>query len=661
MEHAGMSESLRETLARFEEVGERGEPLTTSEVTERLDVSCRSVYNRLERLVDSGHLRTKKVGSRGRVWWRPDEARADEPLGAETKRRARERELAHQRTELEARERALSSAYEVITDPDRSFSEQVNDLLAVVREATGTDYATLSRVRGDEYVFESVFAPEGADLQVGDTVDLSWTNCERVVECERTLVLNDVESDAPELADRPGNADWGISCYLGSPVFVGGEVYGTFCFYDKEARTQDFTDWQVAFVDLLGNWVSSELERQRDTERITALNNLNSVVHEVTDAVIEQSTREEIERVACEQLVAADSYEFAWVAEVDPATTEITPRAEAGIENFLETIELTANEEEEFGRGPAGKTFRSGEMEVSRDVFEDPAFEPWRDKAEQYGFQAVAAIPITYSGTLYGVLGVYADRSGAFDEPERNVLRQLGEVVGHAIAAVERKRALMGDELVELQFSVRDPWDGETVDLPGDGAVRLGRTVPVGDGEYLVYGTAPAAATETLRALVDTVPHWDDVRFHSGGERFELRLSDSPIHSDLAALGGYIESTVLTDRERQLTLRLPTGVEVRTVREIVRAAYPAAEMVKRRQITRDRDASERANGALAEDLTDRQRATLLAAYDAGFFEWPRGASGEEVAESLDIAPPTFHQHLRKAEQKVFEALLSTED
>jgi DNA-binding Lrp family transcriptional regulator len=213
MEHAGMSESLRETLARFEEVGERGEPLTTSEVTERLDVSRRSVYDRLERLVDSGHLRTKKVDSRGRVWWRPDEARADEPLGAETERKERACELAHQRTELEARERALSSAYEVITDPDRSFSEQVDDLLAVVREATGTDYATLSRVRGDEHVFESVFAPEGADLQVGDTVDLSWTNCERVVECERTLVLNDVESDAPELADRPSNADWGISCY----------------------------------------------------------------------------------------------------------------------------------------------------------------------------------------------------------------------------------------------------------------------------------------------------------------------------------------------------------------------------------------------------------------------------------------------------------------
>ena len=47
-----------------------------------------------------------------------------------------------------------------------------------------------------------------------------------------------------------------------------------------------------------------------------------------------------------------------------------------------------------------------------------------------------------------------------------------------------------------------------------------------------------------------------------------------------------------------------------------------------------------------------------AAYHSGFFEWPRDTSGEEVAASLDVSPPTFHQHLRKAERKLFESLLS---
>mgnify|MGYP000619212016 CR=1 FL=1 len=64
---------------------------------------------------------------------------------------------------------------------------------------------------------------------------------------------------------------------------------------------------------------------------------------------------------------------------------------------------------------------------------------------------------------------------------------------------------------------------------------------------------------------------------------------------------------------------------------------------------------------LVTDLTDRQRATVEAAYYAGFFEWPRDATGEGVAEQLEIAPPTFHQHLRKAERKVFDSIFSAPD
>jgi hypothetical protein len=54
--------------------------------------------------------------------------------------------------------------------------------------------------------------------------------------------------------------------------------------------------------------------------------------------------------------------------------------------------------------------------------------------------------------------------------------------------------------------------------------------------------------------------------------------------------------------------------------------------------------------------SSRSTPAVEAAYFAGFFEWPRGSSGEEVAESLDITSPTFHQHVRAAENKVFTAL-----
>jgi len=69
-----LSDGLREALAVFETVDGTGEPLTTNEVAEELPISRRSTYARLERLADDGYLQTKKVGSRGRVWWQPTAA-----------------------------------------------------------------------------------------------------------------------------------------------------------------------------------------------------------------------------------------------------------------------------------------------------------------------------------------------------------------------------------------------------------------------------------------------------------------------------------------------------------------------------------------------------------------------------------------------------------
>ncbi|WP_049904343.1 sensor histidine kinase [Natrialba asiatica] len=163
--------------------------------------------------------------------------------------------------ELEEREQALRRAYEVMAAPDQPFSQQINSLLDVVRTAVGTKFATLSRVEEDagEYIFEHVATPEEVDLEPGDTTPMeTLPNCSHVVETEETLVLQDVKAEAPELADP----EWGIACYLGTPVIVHGDVYGTFCFYGMEPRTEAFSDWQVSFVGLLSQWVSNELEHK---------------------------------------------------------------------------------------------------------------------------------------------------------------------------------------------------------------------------------------------------------------------------------------------------------------------------------------------------------------------------------------------------------------
>ncbi len=181
-----------------------------------------------------------------------------------TERKARERALEH-------REQTLRAIYEIVADRDRSFTEQVESLLKLGRDELDTDFGSLSRIEGDDYVFEIVDAA-GESIQPGDVVPLSATNCEVAAARERTLVAGDIERDAPTLADREGFTEWGISCYVGAPVFVDGEVYGTFCFYDTDPRSGQFSEWEVTLVDLMSRWVSYGLQAQRARERISQEN-----------------------------------------------------------------------------------------------------------------------------------------------------------------------------------------------------------------------------------------------------------------------------------------------------------------------------------------------------------------------------------------------------
>ncbi len=123
------------------------------------------------------------------------------------------------RERIESRERVLREVYDVVANVGRSFDEQVEALVT-----TGRD------------------------------------------------VLADVADDAPDLAERAGYTEWGISCYLGAPLRVDGEIYGTFRFYDEEPRDDPFSDWQVTLVDLMAQWVSYELERRRANERLARKN-----------------------------------------------------------------------------------------------------------------------------------------------------------------------------------------------------------------------------------------------------------------------------------------------------------------------------------------------------------------------------------------------------
>lgn len=62
--------------------------------------------------------------------------------------------------------------------------------------------------------------------------------------------------------------------------------------------------------------------------------------------------------------------------------------------------------------------------------------------------------------------------------------------------------------------------------------------------------------------------------------------------------------------------------------------------------------------SILDRLTDRQRDAVRVAIELGYYDVPREATSEDVADELDCATSTAAEHLRKAESKVVVGLFS---
>jgi PAS domain S-box-containing protein len=192
-----------------------------------------------------------------------------------------------------------------------------------------------------------------------------------------------------------------------------------------------------------------------------------------------------------------------------------------------------------------------------------------------------------------------------------------------------------------------------------DAPVRIDvdEVVTVTDGTALLYITAEGISATALTDVFEDHVAVCDVRLLSStGEhsRFELRADQLTVPLLFDRLGGKVTSLVRAtgDDPPTLTGELPGDVDPGTVVQEARQVYPDIELVSQELRYTPRLLSD----IVEAKLTSRQFAALRTAYYGGYFETPRTSTGDELAAQLDVTRQTFNQHLRKAEQAVFEQL-----
>ncbi|RBI60301.1 response regulator receiver protein [halophilic archaeon] len=515
----------------------------------------------------------------------------------------------------------------------------------------------------DEHLLEPKVTSEEVTAVLGDPVpafspedQLVWD----VFDTGSYRIIHDVQNVADQLSrDTP----------IRSAIILPLDEHGVLITSSTSVRDFDRIDvdlMRVLAANTEAALTRAERERAiaRQRDELETVNRLNTIIRDINQTLVAAPTREEIEQTVCEQFANSDGYPGALIADLMSVESGLNLRIVAGIDDqYLDAVDAAAPATEQ---GPAAMTLRTGTLTVEEDIATSSTFpDAVKEEAVERGYKSVVCIPLGYGDTTYGVLVVYASQPALVGEPEQTIFAELGETIGYAINAAESKKLLHTDQVLELEFSLRDT-DAFFFSVSDEleGSITLDGVVPSADGMLLFYVTATDIDPNRLLERAQTAASVEQARMIAETEKdsaFEFVFRGTETASQmLIERGAYIKSGQATDGQGTLTIEVPADTEVRPFIEAVQNIYPNASLHAKRQRTQPVHSRTSFLGKIEETLTDRQLEILRISFHSGYFEYPRESTGEALANTLEIASPTFHQHLQAGLQNLLTLLLATD-
>ena len=399
----------------------------------------------------------------------------------------------------------------------------------------------------------------------------------------------------------------------------------------------------VAVVRELGGWASldplepllSEPDRAAvaaamEGDRRGALPSLVAALADLGGRLSTLGSVAAVERSVCTRLAEADAVPAVWVAE--PTGDGLARRASAGMDPEAADSQVSALE---------------GTVREVLDVG-TAATVGGRDGP-------VVVLPVSPDGPATRAVGVGIDGPPAGAVVD--VLAALSGLVGAALAAVERKRLLVADSVTELRFrSTSDAAFAVGLSAACDCRVELTGLVPSGGDSLLYYLGVDGAGADTVLSYArehDAVADARLIEDYGDGCHVEVAVTAAPTMALLDG-GARVRDLRTEDGRATIDAELPADADVRETVSAVVDAFPGTSLVAKYET--DRSAETATGFRLSERLSEKQATALRAAYHAGYFEWPRDSTAEELANSLGVSSPTLHNHLRVGQGKLLAAV-----
>ncbi len=185
--------------------------------------------------------------------------------------------------------------------------------------------------------------------------------------------------------------------------------------------------------------------KKRAEAHIVALNRLYSMFSATNRAIVYIQDKDQLLAEICRIIIDIGGFSMAWAVVLNPKNRLIELTVSYGpVEGYLDRIAISADAGPR-GFGPTSSAFRDKKFNICNDIGTDERMKCVREPALRRGFRSLAAFPFAAGTANAGVITIYSDKTGFFDDPVIALLDEMLQDVTFALGTIEfevqRKKA----------------------------------------------------------------------------------------------------------------------------------------------------------------------------------------------------------------------------
>ena len=330
-------------------------------------------------------------------------------------------------------EGALRALYKVASSPKLNFDQRLQGVLAMGRRYLRLDIGIVARIEGDRYQVVALQVPPRFNIPIHqeDLFDLGETFCSETFQTQKVIDFP-VAFDS-KWSQHPAYAKFELEAYIGAPVVVGGQPYGTLNFSSLSPRGAQFKNGDRQLLKLMAQWVGNELERHQGKAALERQIQRAVLLKQITQEIRQSLDSQDIFKTAADRIGRAFGVNrciiHAYLAEPSPEIPVVAEYLEPGYPSALDLkIAIAGN--------PYIEQLLSQDRPMpAADVSTDPLLLSLTPFICQVGLKSVLAIRTSDRGQANGAIALHqCDSFRQWSEDEIELLAAVASQVGIALA-----------------------------------------------------------------------------------------------------------------------------------------------------------------------------------------------------------------------------------